>query len=228
VGVAFGHLRNPSGPAPRWDGHCVNGVVPWMTGAGLFPQVILGLRGPGEEEAYALIDARDRAAFRHGPPMALIAGSSMRTVCVRLSGMPMTVDEFLRVDAPGTFVRNDVQGVLYQTPLMVGCVRASLALIRVSPRVGPVERARCEAVTERLLQRVYIAFKGCAPEAGQQLRAELGDLSVRLARLAVMASGGTGLLCSHHAQRLYREALLYSVMAQTDAIINQAFQEVFR
>jgi hypothetical protein len=227
AGVAFGHLRNPSGPAPRWDGHSVDGMVPWMTGAGLFPQVVLGMRGPGNEEIYALADATDRDSFRHSAPMDLIAGSGMRTVSVRLSGMPMTADTVLKTEPPGTMQRNDVQGVLYQTPLMVGCVRASRALIRVSPRVGSAERARCEAETERLLQRVYTAFEGCTPEEGQQLRAELGDLSVRLGRLAVMASGGVGILRSHHAQRLYREALLYSVMAQTDAIVNQAFQEVF-
>src|SRR5579862_8148704 len=122
VGVAFGHLRNPHGPSPQWDGHCVDGFVPWMTGAGLFPQVILGMRGPGEEEIYALVDATDRAAFRHNAPMALIACSSMRTVSVRLSGVPMTADGVLKVDPPGTFGRNDIQGVLYQTPLMVGCV----------------------------------------------------------------------------------------------------------
>jgi hypothetical protein len=201
--------------------------VPWLTGAGLFPQVILGMRGPGDEEVYALTDATDRSTFRHSAPMALIAGSSMRTVSVQLSGVPMSPDRLLKAEPPGTYRRNDLQGVLYQTPLMVGCVRASRALIRVSPRIGPVERARCEADTERLLQRVYTAFEGCAPEEGQRLRAELGDFSVRLARLAVMASGGSGLLCGHLAQRLYREALLYSVMAQTDAIINQAFREVF-
>ncbi len=50
---------------------------------------------------------------------------------------------------------------------------------------------------------------------------------MRVARLAVMASGGGALAHGHPAQRLYREALLYSLMAQTDAIVGQAFAEVF-
>jgi alkylation response protein AidB-like acyl-CoA dehydrogenase len=64
-------------------------------------------------------------------------------------------------------------------------------------------------------------------EQGPRLRAELGDFAVRLARLAVMAGGGGALTIGHPAQRLYREALLYSLMAQTDAIVGQAFEEVF-
>ncbi len=57
--------------------------------------------------------------------------------------------------------------------------------------------------------RVHYAFDhGCAPEEGRKLRAEVGDFSVRMARLAVMTCGGAGLQVRHPAQRIYREALL--------------------
>lgn len=227
VGVAFGHLRRPAESCPRWEGDGVSGFIPWLTGVGIFPQIILGLRDPQEREVYALVDATDRAAFRHSAPMDLIACSGTRTVSVQVKGLPIDPDSILKRDMPGTMARNDAMGVLYQTPLMVGCIRACWELIRRSTRVGVVERARCETATETLLERVYAAFEGGTPAEGQQLRAELGDFAVRLARLAVMASGGVGLVHGHPVQRLYREALLYSLMAQTDSIINQAFQEVF-
>ena len=134
----------------------------------------------------------------------------------------------LKREPSGTLALNDARGVLYQTPLMVGCVRACHALIKGSSRVGAGEQARCEEAVEFLLQRVYAAFADCTDEEGQRLRAELGDFAVRLARLTAMACGGAGLARPHPAQRLYREALLYSLMAQTDTIVNQAFAEVFR
>ena len=227
VGVAFGHLRNPRGPAPQWDGQRANGLVPWMTGAGLFQQVILGMRGNDGQEVYALVDATNRAAFRHGAPMDLIACTASCTLSVQIVDLRVDENTVLKTEAAGTFQQNDTNGVLYQTPLMVGCVRACRDLIRLSPRVGVSERDRSESATERILHRVYTAFAGCTAEEGQQLRAELGDFAVRLARLSVMASGGVGLVRSHPAQRLYREALLYTVMAQTDPIINQAIREVF-
>jgi hypothetical protein len=198
-----------------------------MTGAGLFTQMVLGMRGPDQQEVYALIDATDRALFRYSAPLALVAGSSTRTVSVHVHDLSIEEETILKQDPPGTLAHNDAESVLYQTPLMVGCVRACLKHIRRSPRVGAFEQAQCETATEALLQRVYAALEEGTPETGRQLRAELGDFCVRLARLAVMASGGAGLVRDHPAQRLYREALLYSVMAQTDPIINQAFREVF-
>lgn len=228
IGVAFGHLRKPQGQSPRWNGKRVSGIVPWMTGAGMFEKVILGVRDRDNNEIYVLAEATDCPAFRHSAPMNLVACSGTRTVNVTLDNFPLDANAVLQTDPFGTLASNDSQSVLYQTPLMVGCVRACSKLIRDSTIVGQAERLRCEEITTNLLERVYAAFDvGCTPEAGRQLRAELGDFAVRLARLAVMASGGAGLMHGHPAQRLAREALLYSVMAQTPDIVNGAFREVF-
>lgn len=228
VGVAFGHLRNRRGASPVWDGCLANGTVPWLTGAGIFDSVVLGMRGPDGAEVYALAEASDRPAFRHNAPLDLMAGSGTRTVSVLVRDLRVGEDAVLRADPPGTMERNDMQSVLYQTPLMVGCVRACRKLLDTSSHLHAAQRNRCDAVTEDLLRRVYAAFDGCTPEEGQQIRAELGDFSVRLARLTVMACGGVGLVRGHPGQRLYCEALLYSLMAQTTAIVNQAFHEVMR
>ena len=228
VGVAFGHLRNLQGAAPRWDGTCASGLVPWLTGANCFPHVILGMRGQDGEEVYTLVETFDRAQFQHNPPMDLIACAGTCTISVQVNGLTVTDESVLKREPSGTLALNDARGVLYQTPLMVGCVRACHALIRGSSRVGAGEQAQCEQAVETLLQRAYAAFADGTAEEGQRLRAELGDFTVRLARLTAMACGGAGLARPHPAPRLYREALLYSLMAQTDAIVNQAFAEVFR
>ncbi len=46
LGVAFGHLRNPDGPAPVLTNGRASGPVAWLTGAGVFDKIVLGLRTP--------------------------------------------------------------------------------------------------------------------------------------------------------------------------------------
>ena len=228
VGVAFGHLRSPDGPAPILVAGRASGPVPWLTGAGLFEKVVLGLRTSNGEEVLALVDGHDRPAFRHGPPLPLAACAGTRTVRVTIENLAVGDADVLAVRPRGAMQRSDAGGVLFQTPLLVGCVEACRDLVRASPRVPDDQKAHCEAATDALLGRVRDAFDRDAAEEGQRLRAQLGDFTVRLARLSVMACGGGALAVGHPAQRLYREALLYSLMAQTDAIVGQAFEEVFR
>jgi alkylation response protein AidB-like acyl-CoA dehydrogenase len=59
------------------------------------------------------------------------------------------------------------------------------------------------------------------------LRAVLGDGALRLARLAALACGGGAALVGHPAERLVREALVFNLMAQTDLIVTDAFEESF-
>jgi hypothetical protein len=228
VGVAFGHLRNPDGPAPILRDGVIHGSVPWMTGSGIFPQVLLGLRDEKGQEILALVGATDSATFQHSRPMRLVACTGTRTVRVDIANLPLDESQILAIRPPGSQARGDAESVLYQTPLLVGCVQACGNLIRESPLVGAEEKARSEAAQSDLLQRVFTAFSENNLADGPLLRAEIGDFAVRLARLAVMASGGQGLRLDHPAQRLYREALVYTLMAQTGDIVTQAFQSVMR
>lgn len=227
IGVAFGHLRNPDGPTPVFENGRASGPVAWLTGAGIFDTIVLGLRTPAGEEVFALVDGRDRPAFRHGPPLPLAACAGTRTVRVQVENLAVGDADILAVKPRGAQRDSDAGGVLFQTPLLVGCVEACRDLVRASPRVTNEEKKRCDAATNALVGRVRDAFDTGKMEDGPRLRAQLGDFAVRLARLAVMASGSGALAHGHPAQRLYREALLYSLMAQTDAIVGQAFAEVF-
>ncbi|WP_164764075.1 hypothetical protein, partial [Mesorhizobium sp. M1A.T.Ca.IN.004.03.1.1] len=80
---------------------------------------------------------------------------------------------------PGNKLRSDAASVVFQTPLMVGCVRACWEIIKESPRVGQQEKARCELKTGRLLEQMHAAFENNVMEEGPRLRAEIGDYSVR-------------------------------------------------
>ncbi len=147
-GVAFGHLRNLDGSSPVWDGKTVTGRVPWLTGAGIFPQVILGVRTTSGEEVLALADAIHRPDFFHSEPMQLVACTGTNTVSVRIEGMPLSDDRVLAVRPPGSQQDGDASGVLYQTPLMVGSIRAALLLIQDSPTLPYAQKKRATDTAE--------------------------------------------------------------------------------
>lgn len=227
LGVAYGHLRNPRGPAPVCRAGLISGTVPWMSGAGIFEQVVLGYREPDGSEVYALARADSRPCFRHQPVPPLVAGSGTCTVSVRAENLSANELTLLRASPRGTQAHKDALSIIYQTPLMVGCVRACLEVIEVSDLVPADLKSRCADRARALIARVLAAFESGTPPQGAKLRAEIGDFSVRIARLAAMSCGGRSLLLGHPAQRLYREALLYSLMAQTEQIVDDAFAEVF-
>lgn len=224
AGVAFGHLRNPGGPAPLWQDGLVSGPLPWLTGAGLFERVQLGFRLPDGSEVRAWVAAQDRPEFRHSAPLSLIALSGTDTRRVMCTNLPVSERAFLSVKPVGTEAREAAQGVLGQTPLMLGALRASLRLLQDSGR-GDLGLAQAYVATlEAEIHHAYTS--GTADTVGPALRARAGDLSVRLARLACMACGGISLVTGHPAERLYRETLVYSLMAQTDSILADAFKEL--
>ena len=226
VGVAFGHLGSQGRDLPQRRDGKVNGFAPWFTGAGIFDWVVLGIDGEEQEEIFVLTEAHDRPEFAHSEPISLMACTGASTVGVHVKNLFVSDDAILKVTPPGAKARSDAGSVLYQTPLLVGCVRACWEIIVTSPRVDTDQKAACGQYTKALLDRAHTAFANGDMRDGPALRAELGDYAVRIARLAAMATGGGGLRMSHPVQRLYREALVYSLMAQTDLIINQAFSMV--
>ncbi|HJP83191.1 MAG TPA: acyl-CoA dehydrogenase family protein, partial [Fimbriimonadaceae bacterium] len=61
-----------------------------------------------------------------------------------------------------------------------------------------------------------------------EVRAWAIDLAVRCAHAAITASSGAANSTSHPAQRVYREALVYTVSAQTPAIMEATLDRLTR
>jgi hypothetical protein len=221
AGVAYGHLRDPNSQTPIWRDGVVSGTVPWFTGAGIFPKTLLGFRLEDGSEVRAWVDATDREAFRHGPPMPLIAISSTRTVCIECAALPIAESEFVSVNPKNTQAKNDAAGVIWQLPLLIGNCYGSLQQIKTAERGNA---ALAERQLTQLDAKIQAAFsEKRTTELGPELRARAGDLAVRLARLACMTCGGASLITGHPAERLYREAIVFNLMAQTDQIVADAF-----
>jgi hypothetical protein len=221
-GVAFGHLR--TGKGPLWQEGKVNGIVPWMTGAGFFHTVRLGVLLPDGSEAYAEIPAHDRPEFCHSESMELIACSSMQTVAVTVTDLAIDESKFTRVDAPGSAARANASGLVGHTPLLFGNMQASLQRICDAPRLSDEAKARAASTIASLETQRTAALAD--PSLGGQFRANAVDTAIRLATLAAMANGSASLQSGNDAERIYREALVFAQMAQTDAIVESAFEAV--
>jgi hypothetical protein len=219
-GVAFGHLR--TGKGPRWHAGKVSGIIPWMTGAGIFSCVKLGVLLPDGSEAYATVDVQDSPTFRHHPAMTLLAGTSMQTVAVTLTDFPLEESAFMRIDAPGTAAAANAQSLVGHTPLLFGNCDASLRLIRDAPRLSESARERAH----NMVRRLRAERETTAPSHGAAFRARVADTAIRLATLATMACGSSSLQTGSDAERIYREALLFTLMAQTDPVVETAFEEI--
>lgn len=228
AGVGFGQLRNVGRPAPTLCDGVVTGPVPWFTGSGIFDIALLGIRISGDREAFVWTSAHDRPEFRHSPPFKMLAGTSTRTVRVEVDGLPIDERELFLVRGAGAVGDSDSAGAVWQTPLMVGCMRAAVRLLRDAPahRVGSISRieARLEALVYRLEKAIE---RGTDVVQATELRAEAGDLAVRLARLTTVGVGGMGLVAPSSAQRIYREVLMFNLVGQNDRIVRAAFDGLF-
>jgi hypothetical protein len=220
-GVAYGHLR--VGKGPLYDAGRVNGIIPWLTGIHIFNRVLLGFLLPNGSEAYARVPIEDCRTFRHTLPMSLIACSSMQTVGVTVANLPLSASDFVRIDPPGTAAKNNLNSLAGHTPLLFGNIQASLRIIQASPTLSDTAKLLSQnAHTTLEAARSIIA----TPEEGATFRARVADTAIRLATLATMASGGSSLQTGSDPERLYREALVFTLMAQTDFVVENAFQTV--
>lgn len=223
--VAFGHLRNPQSLSPVWRNGHANGTIPWMTGAGIVEKVFLGVRGPEGDERFVWVSARSRPGFRVIRKRGLLACDGASNASVELKDFPISESGFTRISPHGALARGDALATVWHTPLMIGCARASLRLIELSPRVDGEPQRRIRHHFEELQSEILEAVRiGVSARKGLRLRSRASAASVRLASLACLAHGGNSLASGHPAGRLYREAMVYRLMAQTNAIVADAFE----
>lgn len=225
LGVAFGHLRNPKSPSPILKDGKISGTVPWMTGYGMVEEIWFGFRSQEGEETYVWLPATPCPEITPSNPLPLIACRSTHTVRFEIENLAFDARTIVSKAPAGTLARADANSVVFHTPLMIGNLRASLKWIRVAKRLSQEVKDRTEAKVNSLLETIFAALEdGSHNHIGAALRAQASETAVRLARLATMATGGSGLY-AHPTERLYREALLFSLMATTDAIVERAFEE---
>jgi alkylation response protein AidB-like acyl-CoA dehydrogenase len=234
MGVGFSHLRRRGKPCLEavacQGGYVLTGKLPWATGQGYFSHLVVGaaLRdGPWPDPSpggsiLAIIPFEDQAdlAIACNPPMALAALGVTGTVEMQLRDWFVADDQVIDHKPVDWLAQSDRRNVLKATAFLIGCSEAALDLLQQSSDAAPSQRAwqRLSAAVQAQQQAILTALtkEAAAPfEQQVKLRAEAIALCHRCAQAAVIASGGAANLLGHSAQRIYREALVFTVSGQT-------------
>lgn len=255
--VSFAHLRRPGPPAlratPASGGYRLDGTTPWVTGWGLMTQVVFGATLPDERFVYLWVPARredfpdlfesmdapdnDWGRLTASAPLTLCAMNASATVELTCENLFVPDAHRLSESDRATMQRNDRSGVLGATAMPIGCAIGSVRLLCETlerRHLGPV--ARAAGAFGRELEDVRGQIREWNAQSGEpeffnnavQIRAHVIDLAVRAALACVAANSGNSNNLSHPAQRLYREAMFYTIQAQTQDVMDATLARLER
>lgn len=229
AGIAFAQLRrqgpSPLKAEPAEGGFVLDGTAPWFTGWGLFDSCVFAAELPDRSSVWALVDVCNHDAIRASAPMRLAAMESTQTVSLEVSHCFVPESSVLYHRPPGWIHESDELNIALQSPFALGCARAGIDVLRSAFEKKPIEAIRVAAEKlERELDCVRDEAYACMSdpsdkERALRARAEAIRMAGLCAHACVVASSGSGNSMSSPAQRVYREAIVFSVSAQTEAIL---------
>jgi alkylation response protein AidB-like acyl-CoA dehydrogenase len=249
VGIGFSQLRRSGPPIMRAKrvegGYLLDGHVPWITGWTFFPEFMIGAMLPDGQAVFAvapLVDLDQETIFqgqsasdesftdgqvRISPPMQLAAMGAAMTVTAEFSNF-MVRDEKVAFLRPAGWIQNsDMINIALQGHFAIGCAMAGIDVVRQNAIKKPfcfledaVDALESELAALKMAtaQAQKSADDSTTPER-LQVRAWAIDFAARCAHAAIAASSGAANSIDHPAQRIYREALVFTVSAQTPQVM---------
>lgn len=238
VGVGFSQLRRPGPPlvtaTPVEGGYRIDGRVPWVTGLGFFGEFVVGAALPDGQAVFGLVPLTEAEGVRPTPPMRLAAMMAAGTVAVDLDGFVLPDARVIAIRPAGWISGSDEINIAQQGSFALGCAQAGLDVLGQNAerrRLDFAERARASLQAE--LDAIRAEAEEWAGRASSEnvaarlgLRARMIDLMVRCAHAAVVSSSGAANSLDHPAQRIYREAMVFSVSAQTGPIMEATLDRI--
>lgn len=239
IGVGFSHLRRTGKPAlraiPVADGYLLQGTVPWITGFGIFQAVIVAAVLPDDRAVYGVVPFRPTKQeqggwIRFSDPMPLAAMTSTQTVQAEFHNWWLASDQVVLTQPAQAIHTSDALNVLQHSFFALGCARAGLDVM--TDEVQQRSEARLAdsfTVLDKVYQTLLQEWQECRSaiyaaddqsfEKRLNLRAWAIELAGRCAHAAVTISAGAANSLHHPAQRIYREALVFTVAGQTSAVM---------
>jgi alkylation response protein AidB-like acyl-CoA dehydrogenase len=239
IGIGFSQLRRPGPAVLRAEyeegGFTIDGHIPWITGFGFFGEVLIGAQLPDGRAVFGLIPFQPEEGISYSKPMKLAAMEAAQTVTADLTGWFLPAHDVVDIKPAGWIMRNDMINITLQGFFAIGCARAGIDVVReqgirrdktfISEAADALER-EVHQCRERL--QAAQAMGEETTEEKLQLRAWAIDLAGRCAHAAVTASGGAANSRDHSAQRILREALVFTVSAQTEPIQKATLERFVR
>ncbi|HAE06377.1 MAG TPA: acyl-CoA dehydrogenase [Richelia sp.] len=235
MGVGFSQLRRTGKPIitalPISGGYKLDGFVPWITGYGIFSEFIVAAILPNRGSVFGIIPFRETkqstgGMIKFSQPAKLAAMTSTNTVSSNISGYCLPVEQVIFTKTAGWMNDNDKSNILSASFLATGCAIAGLNIIAASSQQKSLpfitdsfvflhqELANCRAAIRKAQKNSQTEFS-----EKMHLRSWAIELANRISHAAVVVSGGAANYSHHNAQRIYREALVFTVTGQTTAIM---------
>ncbi len=242
LGIGFSHLRRGGEPIITAEslpgGYRINGVVPWITGFGFFQEFIVAAALPGGSAVFGIAPFQNTkqagGEITFSSPAELAAMNSTNTVSATLNGWFLPEELVVSIKPPGWIQQNDQKNLLRATFLAFGCAEAGLDVIK-----SAFEKKSLSFINDAYnsLQAELNSCRSAQSSSRQQeiefmqkleLRAWAIDLTARIAHAAVTVSSGAANYTHHAAQRVYREALVFTVSGQSSAIMEATLKRLTR
>lgn len=248
LGIGFSHLRRQGHPLvkalPIKGGFLLSGTVPWVTGFGLFSEVVLGAELPDGMAVYGIIPLvncqENGGKITWNAPMSLAAMQSTQTVSGVLEEWFLPEERVLFMQPAGWIHQSDRKTVLNNSALILGCARAGLDIIEAIAQKKPLpfisaafdslnhELNTCRQQIQQLMFRQSREELDSWYSQALPLRVQAIDLAYRTAQAAITVSSGASNLGESQAGRVYREALVFGVSGQTSAVMEATLAQLMR
>lgn len=230
IGIGFSQLRRPGDPILKAeetrDGYRLSGQVPWVTGHQFYGDFLIGASLPDGRAVFGVVPFVDSecngGGIRFDGPMRLAAMESPRTMSATLENWLLPHHLVGFVKPSGWIENNDMINVTLQAWFALGCARAGLDIVlRAYERRGAEFLKEAWTKLDQELGECHEAARNLELPLEQRLKARAWaiDLAARCSHAGVACSSGAANSIHHDAQRVYREALVYTVSAQTAQIM---------
>jgi alkylation response protein AidB-like acyl-CoA dehydrogenase len=239
IGIGFSQLRRPGPPLlraePVAEGYVLDGTVPWVTGYGLFGEFLIGASLPDGRAVFGLVPFVPCEGISFSEVMRLAAMESPQTVSATLSRYLLRSEGVAFTKPAGWIHTNDMIVIALQGFFAVGCARAGLdQLMSAYERRGSDFVLAAHDALSRELESCRAAMVEAQRAGGDEettdeklrVRAWAIELAVRCAHAGVAAHSGAANSVRHPAQRVYREALVFTVSAQTTEIMRATLERL--
>jgi len=237
-GIAFSQLRKARAPllsaTPVERGWVLNGKMPWVTGYSIFQDCVVAAYTKDQRTWFGVVQLADSDSLVASPVMRLASMDVSQTVSINVRECFVPEEDVLYLKEGNWIHNNDMVNIALQSPFALGCAGAGIDVMRSvyeSKRIEAIKEAAdaLERELSRCREEAYAAMEE-RDNSTRSLaaRAWAIELAARCAHAAVVASSGQGNSVSHPAQRVYREALVFSVLAQTKPILEATLERVIQ
>ncbi|WP_330202229.1 nucleoside triphosphate pyrophosphohydrolase [Cyanobacterium sp. Dongsha4] len=233
-GVGFSHLRIKEKAlvtaTVTEKGYELNGFIPWITGYDIFSHFIIGATLPDGQELYGIIPFHHQNSYLElSKPLQLCAMTSTNTVTGKLNNYLLRKEDIVTIKPSNNIHLKDQENILHHGFFPLGCTFASLRIMEENlvkldyqeiketyfELKNQVENLQDKMLTAMIDNNVSFAEK-------LKLRVEAINLAHKSAIASIITSKGTANIDYNPANRVYREALVYSVSGQTLPLLKES------